>query len=818
MPARIVKLGGHECVSTIDARRHTRTHVEGPTARVSRRAGRKRREFTLTQRWVFQRWCVIATLIFFIASLSPSLFAQETEDLEVAGDEEAPAWPRELEGERATVVIYQPQLEAYEGNTLEARAAVSVTEKGTTVPIFGAVWFEARLSTDMDTRMATLEGLEITAVKFPDAEQRDIDDLTAFLEAEIPQWHMEFSIDRLIAALGVIEQEAWGTGGLNNSPPEIIYVTEPAVLVLIDGDPILADLEGSDLKYVANSAFYILQVPDSKEYYLKGGPHWYTSKDVTGEWQVALKLPPSVQEIADAIAEEEKQQTEENPEVTLTDEEQAELEKAGIPEIIVRTKPAELISVSGEPEFASIEGTNLLYVENSENDIVMDIETQTYYVLIAGRWYASKAVPSSDWDYISQEELPDEFASIPAESDMGNVRSSVAGTQEAKEAVLENSIPQTAEVDRATATVEVTYDGDPIFEQCADGVAYAKNTDKSVLLIDGQYWCCDEAVWFVSNGPEGPWVVADYVPEEVQDLPADCPVYNVKYVYIYESTPEVVYVGYTPGYTYSYVYGGCVVYGSGYWYRPWYRHYYYPRPVTYGYGVHWNPYTGWGFSFGVSFGWLHIGWGRPCCWGGWWGPAGYRYGYRHGYHRGYRHGYHHGYHRGARAGFRAGYRAGSGRPTHYGNMYQTRHNGVKRTGQSRPSTRPSTQPSTRPATQPSTRPATQPSTRPATADRKTPQTSKQPNNVYTDRSGNVYRQQGNSWQKNDRSGWSSSQPSQRSQQNLNRDAQARSRGNQKSSSYQSNRSSSRSSSSRSSSSRSSGGGGRSGGGGGGRRK
>ena len=64
------------------------------------------------------------------------------------------------------------------------------------------------------------------------------------------------------------------------------------------------------------------------------------------------------------------------------------------------------------------------------------------------------------------------------------------------------------------------------------------------------------------------------------------------------------YVGYTPGYIYSYPYHGTIVYGTGYYYRPWYRRYYYPRPVTYGYGVHYNPYTGWGFSVGVSYGWV----------------------------------------------------------------------------------------------------------------------------------------------------------------------------------------------------------------------
>ncbi len=54
------------------------------------------------------------------------------------------------------------------------------------------------------------------------------------------------------------------------------------------------------------------------------------------------------------------------------------------------------------------------------------------------------------------------------------------------------------------------------------------------------------------------------------------------YVYVYDSTPEVVYVGYYPGYTGSYLYNGCVVYGTGWYYRPWHGRYYYPRYRTWG--------------------------------------------------------------------------------------------------------------------------------------------------------------------------------------------------------------------------------------------
>ncbi len=52
--------------------------------------------------------------------------------------------------------------------------------------------------------------------------------------------------------------------------------------------------------------------------------------------------------------------------------------------------------------------------------------------------------------------------------------------------------------------------------------------------------------------------------DEIQKIPPSEPVYNTKYVYVYESTPEVVYVGYTPGYMWSYPWYGVPIYGTGY--------------------------------------------------------------------------------------------------------------------------------------------------------------------------------------------------------------------------------------------------------------
>ena len=97
------------------------------------------------------------------------------------------------------------------------------------------------------------------------------------------------------------------------------------------------------------------------------------------------------------------------------------------PEIIVTTTPAELLTTDGEPQFVPIEGTSLLYVDNTENDIIMDINRQKYYILLAGRWFSASSLNDGNWVFSEPGDLPDEFADIPQESPMAPVRTSVPG-------------------------------------------------------------------------------------------------------------------------------------------------------------------------------------------------------------------------------------------------------------------------------------------------------------------------------------------------------------------------------------------------------
>jgi len=655
-------------------------------------------------------------------------------------DDAEDGWPRQIDDERATIIIYQPEVETFEGNTLSSRAAVSVTGKdqGDT-PVFGVVWTDARINTDRETRMVDIIDITVTNVRFPDSTAAQEQALIDILEEEIPQWNLAMSMDRLVASLDVAERER-ESANLRMDPPTVLVVDYPAVLISIDGEPLMQPTD-SDGRYqrVANSAFTIVQDTGTNTYYLYAGEDaWYASSDVESGWQITRNVPSGVEAIKPVP-----------PDIEGVDELEEEAEDpAEVPQIIIATEPTELIVTEGSPQYSPILETDLLYVTNSESDIVMQLSTQRHFIILSGRWFASPSL-QGPWEHIPPDQLPADFGRIPPESEMGHLLVSVPNTLESNEAVLDQQIPQTAAVDR-TATLTVEFDGDPEFAPIeGTSMEYATNTGTQVLRAEGRYYAVDEAVWFVSDTPQGPYQVATSRPDEVELIPADCPHYNVKYVYIYDVQPQVVYVGYTPGYTYSYVYGGTVIYGTGYYYAPWYGTVYYPRPPTWGFHVRYNPWYGWGFGFSYNTGrfTFSVGFGGHR---GWWGRP--YYGYRRGYHRGWHNGY--------RAGARAGYRAGT-RTSARNNMYRSQNNRARVSNQ------------------------------PARANRPTAGTAtNRANNVYSDRSGNVFRQgdSGNWQQRSNNSGnWQNRQPSAQNRAQLDRSAQSRTRGTQRTQSSRSSR-------------------------------
>jgi len=665
-------------------------------------------------------------------------------------------WPRTLETKQGgKIVIYQPQPESLVAGKLTGRAAVSVREIAGNEPTFGAIWYETTLLTDRDSRMATLENIKITNVKLPGIEDSTkLARFRKFLETEIPKWKLEISMDALLATIE--EENGLVSDDLKNDPPKVIYATTPSTLVLIDGEPKLQMDNNIKMQRVINTPFLIVEGTEDKKYYLLGGKFWYVSSSLKEGWKSTTQLPNSVKKLDSQVKEQEKK----------SGQKETKEEDKSPREIIISTEPAELIQSAGEGVFASIQGTGLLYMKNSEDEIFMEIEKQKYYVLISGRWYIASAM-KGPWEYISSDKLPADFKNIPEGSEKDNVLSSVAGTTAANEAVMDAQIPQTAKVDRTTATCTVKYDGEPKFEKIeGTSMELAMNTSSTVLKSGNKYFCVENAVWFESASAKGPWKVSTERPKEVDDIPASSTAYNVKYVYIYDTTPEYVYVGYTPGYMGCYVYGPTVVYGTGYYYSPWYGPYYYPRPVTYGFSMHYNPWTGWSMGFHYSSGFFHMSiYGG----GGYWGPPMYRPPYHPPYHGGY---------------------YGRNNINHYGdtninidrsnNIYNNRNDVSTRDVQRGTRDQRATQPSA------GTRDVQDRGQNKASQQPTTRNAQRENNNVFTDKSGNVYQKNNDgNWQERDNKNnqWQNADRNQSSVNQMDKQQQMRDRGNTRQGNY-----------------------------------
>jgi hypothetical protein len=687
-------------------------------------------------------------------------------------DEEDLGWPREFRHSGRLIVVYQPQPETFEGDVITGRSAVSATLEGQTEPIFGAFWFEAFVETDRENRLVTVVNVDIPRVRFPDATEEQQREAAEILELEISTWDLVIDLDRLLTSLEAADRERLASEGLATDPPMVIVTSEPSLLVMLDGKAVLHDVEGTELQRVANTPFSIIYDRSANLYYLYAGEDvWFATNDLLGRWEISEDTPEHVVALIPAEVEGEDGEGE---------AEQSDVDIENL-QIVVATEPTELIIVDGPPKYASIEGTDLLYVSNSESDVFLDIATQEFFIVLSGRWYKSASL-DGPWSFLPSDSLPGDFTRIPPESARGSVLVYVAGTDQARDAVLDNSIPQTSAVKR-DGTLEVTYDGEPKFEPIeGTEMSYAVNTEFQVLEIGGRYYVCHEAVWYESDSAVGRFEVSVQVPDQVQEIPPENPNYNVKYVYVYDSTPDVVYVGYTPGYAWSFIYGPTIVYGTGWWYRPWVSpFFFYPRPMTWGFHVAYNPWFGWSFGFGFGYGPFHFGFWGPSPWHrrGWWGPAGMRHGYHRGFHRGYSSGF--------RQGFRAGYAAGQ----RQSNIYNRQRNASRNVD--RASARAQMPNRTGAAGGARSQAARGGQVQGGQRAQVSPD---RPNNVYADRNGDVHRRNSDgSWQQRDRSGWSSSgqardpnqQASSSDRSNLNRDHQARQRGAQRSQSYSTSR-------------------------------
>ena len=492
-----------------------------------------KRNLRLKEESVMRRLTAYLLLLFGIPSL---LIAQD------------PGWPRELTQKGARVVYYQPQIDAWHDyRQLEARMAILLTPAGGK-PTPGVVSMRARTDANKDDRTVVISNIQLIDARFPSADAATATQLGALARSLMKTANtMTISLDRLLAS--VEEGKVSGPAvQVKNNPPKIFVSKEPAVLLLVDGKPVRAPIEKTNLEFVVNANWTVLFDKIGKKYYLLTGRKWLTAAQLEGPWTVAAQLPKEMNNLpADPNWEDVKKAI--PPQAT----------SGKAPTVFYSNVPAEVIEFTGDPIYAKIPGTQLTYATNTDSALFVQVDQKQYYFLVSGRWFRS---PSLDgpWSYAGGD-LPSDFAKIPPNSPSADVLASVPGTQEAEDAVLLAQIPTTAIVNikEAEAKVRIQYDGAPQFKPIeTTSLTYATNTQDKVIKYGDLYYLCFQAVWFMSTTPNGPWKVANSIPQQIYTIPPSSPVHNVTYVTQTKTSEDTVECDHTAGYLGMFLVGTAV--------------------------------------------------------------------------------------------------------------------------------------------------------------------------------------------------------------------------------------------------------------------
>ena len=563
--------------------------------------------------------CSISVILAMLAGLLPAgVFAADPDEDDSQAEAvaqpalPASAWPVKFEANGSSYVVYQPQFDKWENNRIEGRSAVAVTAAGAESPEFGVAWLAAQTETSAGS--VTIRDLSVTKADFP-TDSGGSGDHVAAMRQQLGAKSWQVAQERLLNDLEIDKVASKSAAQpVKNDVPQIIFSQQAAILVPIDGAPVMREVPGTSLKRIVNTRALMLFDPVLTNYYLYVSDHWMEAQKFEGPWSRVANPPAQLEQAKEAALK--------GNQVDLLAADEDEDPVPNNPAIYVSTTPTELLQTEGAPQYSPVENTRLLYVTNSPNRIFLDTATQVHYVLISGRWFRARNLGPNSWEYVSAASLPGDFARIPSTHPTENVRAAVAGTPQAREAAIENTVPQVATVTRSAATLGVTYDGDPAF-QPIEGTSLQQAVNAPVPVIrvsENAFYALDNGVWFVATSPFGPWTAAASVPAVIYSIPRSSPLHYVTYVRIYDATPEVVYVGYTPGYVGSYVSSDyVVVYGTGWAYRPWIGSVWYGAPVTWGFGfsyVHtwwypWRPY--------------YAHWApAPWCFRPAWGPWHYR--------------------------------------------------------------------------------------------------------------------------------------------------------------------------------------------------
>src|SRR5262245_22998109 len=193
------------------------------------------------------------------------------------------AWPQQFQSGSITFTVYQPQLDSWRGRDLSGRAAVSVKDTVSPEEHFGSIWFTAKTYVNRAENRVTLEDIAITKGNFPATPDKP----DQYLRASAPRQMTDLSLAHLKAEIAVAQAESAPQQpvAVKNDVPQIYFSSQPAVLVQVDGQPVLRQVQGYELLRVINTYAALLFDQSQGIYYLHTVRRWFQAQALEGPWK-----------------------------------------------------------------------------------------------------------------------------------------------------------------------------------------------------------------------------------------------------------------------------------------------------------------------------------------------------------------------------------------------------------------------------------------------------------------------------------------------------------------------------------------------------
>jgi hypothetical protein len=195
----------------------------------------------------------------------------------------------------------------------------------------------------------------------------------------------------------------------------VFVTTQPAELIVTEGDPKYRSIQGTSLRHVANTdAIVFRNSSDAKFYFLVAG-RWFRAASLEGPWSAASRdLPADFARIPDhdpaAFVKASVPGTREAKDAVLL---------ASIPSTTTvnhTTNVTVNVTYAGAPQFVTIPSTTVQYAVNTPNQVFL--VSGGYYWCYGGVWYCG-ASATGPWSFCTS--VPAAIYTIPPSNPNYNV-------------------------------------------------------------------------------------------------------------------------------------------------------------------------------------------------------------------------------------------------------------------------------------------------------------------------------------------------------------------------------------------------------------